>query len=331
MSLSFVACIKLVVTQKSFAKCWRVMCAGRLLTDFRTALSTWALTVCCVIFLVAFSPTSTNSSRMAPSFSSQANASSLSAPIRDVPEGPAKGSPLVSLTWDIRRRVDRSVAAVCRYCSACSRPGRLERDNGPTKASDDNSTRRKDNVYGNTRATSPSGPLPDGNRLLYLARDLRRCYTRDCRPARPRPAAIQHAGEGDRNACGIAHKSAAPPGKRRSVYRAGRSLLCADSARRMPANGGARIDALCCALVCRHHAGGVARLALQLADWRAGISSCIWHGFLFLHGTAPGRGRELRRGHGGFHEGNRYRSCRHVRLLAVRHDCRRGGWERDVP
>src|SRR5262249_7390222 len=98
MSLSCVAYIKLVVTQKSFAKCWRVMFAGRLLRDFRTVLSTWALAVCFVIFLVASSQTLTNSSPTAPSFSSQANASSLSAPIRDVREGPAKGSPLVSLT-----------------------------------------------------------------------------------------------------------------------------------------------------------------------------------------------------------------------------------------
>jgi ketosteroid isomerase-like protein len=50
MYLSFVACIRLVVTQKSFAKCWRVMFAERLLTDFRTVGSTWALTVCFVIF-----------------------------------------------------------------------------------------------------------------------------------------------------------------------------------------------------------------------------------------------------------------------------------------
>src|SRR5215510_1571943 len=125
--------------------------------------------------------------------------------------------------------------------------------------SDGNSTRRKDKIYGNTRATAPNGSLPDGNRLLYLARDLRRRHTRDCRPARPRLPAIQRAGEGDRNACGIAHKSVAPPGKRRSVYRAGRRLLCADTSQRMPANRRARIDALCSALVCRHHTGGLAR------------------------------------------------------------------------
>ena len=34
MYLSFVVCIRLVVTQKSFAKCWRAMFAGRLLTVF---------------------------------------------------------------------------------------------------------------------------------------------------------------------------------------------------------------------------------------------------------------------------------------------------------
>src|SRR5215471_14558948 len=50
MYLSCVAYIRLVVTQKSFVRCWRVMFAGRLLTDFRTVLSTWALTVCFVIF-----------------------------------------------------------------------------------------------------------------------------------------------------------------------------------------------------------------------------------------------------------------------------------------
>ena len=49
-------------------------------------------------FLVASSQTLTNSSRMAPSFSSQANASSPSAAIRGVPEGAASGSRLVSLT-----------------------------------------------------------------------------------------------------------------------------------------------------------------------------------------------------------------------------------------
>jgi ketosteroid isomerase-like protein len=46
MYLWFVACIRLVVTQKSFAKCWRMMFAGRLLKDFRTVGSTSALTVC---------------------------------------------------------------------------------------------------------------------------------------------------------------------------------------------------------------------------------------------------------------------------------------------
>ena len=104
------------------------------------------------------------------------------------------------------------------------------------------------------------------SRAIYVAATLG-----ICRPARPRLPAIQRAGEGDRNACGIAHKSAAPPGKRRSVYRAGRSLLCADFARRMPANRRARIDAFCSALVCRHHTGGLARRALQRADRRAGI------------------------------------------------------------
>src|SRR5215813_13042626 len=98
MYLWFVACIKLVVTQKSFVKCWRVMFAGRSLKDFRMVASTWALTVCFVIFLDASSPTLTNSSQTVPSFSSQANASSLSAAIRGVPEEPARGSPLVSLT-----------------------------------------------------------------------------------------------------------------------------------------------------------------------------------------------------------------------------------------
>src|SRR5215831_19055696 len=37
MSPSFVACIRRVGTQKSFAKCWEVRCAGRWLTDFRIA------------------------------------------------------------------------------------------------------------------------------------------------------------------------------------------------------------------------------------------------------------------------------------------------------
>ena len=49
-------------------------------------------------FLVASSQTLTNSSRTAPSFSSPANASLPSAAIRGVPEGAARGSPLVSLT-----------------------------------------------------------------------------------------------------------------------------------------------------------------------------------------------------------------------------------------
>src|SRR5262245_38649354 len=98
MYLWFVACIKLVVTQKSFVKCWRVMFAGRSLKDFRMVASTWALTVCCVIFLVASLQILTNSSQMVPSFSSQANASSPSAAIRDVPEETARGSRLVSLT-----------------------------------------------------------------------------------------------------------------------------------------------------------------------------------------------------------------------------------------
>src|SRR6516162_3457752 len=98
MSLSFVACIKLVVTQKLFAKCWRVICAGRLLTGFRTVLSTQVLKVCFMIFLVASSQTLTNSSRTVQSFSNQANASSLSGAIRGVPEGLARRSPLVSLT-----------------------------------------------------------------------------------------------------------------------------------------------------------------------------------------------------------------------------------------
>ena len=70
----------------------------KLLTDFRTVPSMWALTVCFVIFLVASSQTLTNSSRTAPSSSSQANASSPLAAIRGVPEGPARGSPLVSPT-----------------------------------------------------------------------------------------------------------------------------------------------------------------------------------------------------------------------------------------
>src|SRR5262245_45430920 len=98
MYLPCVAYIRLVVTQKSFVKCWRVMFAGRLLRDFRTVLSTWVLTVYLVIFLVACSQTLTNSSRMAPSCTSQANAASPSAAIRGVPEGAARGSPLVSLT-----------------------------------------------------------------------------------------------------------------------------------------------------------------------------------------------------------------------------------------
>jgi hypothetical protein len=50
-------------------------------------------------FLVASSPTLTNSSRMAPSFSSQANTSSPLAAMGGAPEGPASGSPLVSLTF----------------------------------------------------------------------------------------------------------------------------------------------------------------------------------------------------------------------------------------
>ena len=49
-------------------------------------------------FLVASSQTLTNSSRPAPSFSSPANASSPSAPIRGVPEVPARDSLLGSLT-----------------------------------------------------------------------------------------------------------------------------------------------------------------------------------------------------------------------------------------
>src|SRR5262249_59543290 len=49
-------------------------------------------------FLVASSQTSMNSSRMAPNSSSQANTSSPSAGIRDVPEGAARGSPRVSRT-----------------------------------------------------------------------------------------------------------------------------------------------------------------------------------------------------------------------------------------
>jgi hypothetical protein len=49
-------------------------------------------------FFAASSPTLTNSSRTAPSFSSQVNASSLSAAIRGVSEGAVSGSPRVSLT-----------------------------------------------------------------------------------------------------------------------------------------------------------------------------------------------------------------------------------------
>src|SRR5262249_32691125 len=98
MYLSCSDCIRLVVTQKSFVKCWRVMFAGRLLTDFRPVASTWVLKVCFVIFLVASSQTLTNSSRTAPSSSSQANMSSPSAAIQGVLEGVASGSPLVSLT-----------------------------------------------------------------------------------------------------------------------------------------------------------------------------------------------------------------------------------------
>jgi hypothetical protein len=49
-------------------------------------------------FFVASSPTLTNSSRTAPSFSRQENASSPSAAMRGVLEGAASGSPLVSRT-----------------------------------------------------------------------------------------------------------------------------------------------------------------------------------------------------------------------------------------
>src|SRR4030095_13695015 len=131
----FVACIRLVVTRKSFAKCWRVMFAGRLLTDFRTVLSTLALTECFVIFLVASSQILTNSRRTAPSFSSRLNASLPSAAIRGVQKDRQKVHGSFRTRVDIARRADHSVAAVCRYRSACSRPGRLERNQGmePTR------------------------------------------------------------------------------------------------------------------------------------------------------------------------------------------------------
>ena len=43
-----------------------------------------------------------------------------------VPEGPARVHRSFRSRLDIARRADRSVAAVCRYRSACPRPGRLD-------------------------------------------------------------------------------------------------------------------------------------------------------------------------------------------------------------
>src|SRR5262245_60133146 len=98
MYLSCVAYIRLVVTQKSFVKCWRVMFAGRLLRDFPYGAVYVGVDSVLGDFFGRLFTDFDEFVANAPSFSSQANASSPSAAIRGVPEGAARGSPLVSLT-----------------------------------------------------------------------------------------------------------------------------------------------------------------------------------------------------------------------------------------